>query len=95
MNTRPLLPGLAAAFALAAAAVADEPAAAQKPADSVAAKPAAKPAADCTATGSHVRQKGPSCPGSASLRSYSQQDLQNTGETDLGQALKKLDPLFR
>lgn len=29
------------------------------------------------------------------LRAYTQEDLQRTGETDLNQALRKLDPIFR
>lgn len=42
-------------------------------------------------TGSRIRVKKGQCLPVAG-RSYSQQDLQRTGETDLGSALQKLDP---
>lgn len=42
-------------------------------------------------TGSRIRVKKGHCLPVAG-RSYSQQDLQRTGETDLGSALQKLDP---
>lgn len=42
-------------------------------------------------TGSHIRaRKGHCLP--VNGRSYSQQDLQRTGEPELGRALQKLDP---
>ena len=95
MNTRPLILAFAATLILAsAAAAADEAAAAQKPTADAAAKPAAKAPADCPVSGSRVRQKAPNCVSAAPTRSYSQQELQTTGEMDLGQALKKLDPIF-
>jgi hypothetical protein len=90
MNTRSLILAVAATVVLAA----DEPAAAQKPAATQATKPATRAPAECPGTGSRIHQKAPHCTGAAPMRSYSQQDLESTGETDLGQALKKLDPIF-
>jgi hypothetical protein len=95
MNTRPLILAFAAALALgSAAAPADDTPVAQKPAAADAAKPAAKAPVDCPQTGTRLRHKAPHCVSASPLRSYSQQELQMTGETDLGQALKKLDPIF-
>jgi hypothetical protein len=96
MKTRPLMLAIATTFAL-TNAFADVPPAAQKPAVAEPAKPAAKAPTYCSGSGSgtHVRQKAPNCASTAPMRSYGQQDLERTGETDLGQALKKLDPIFR
>jgi hypothetical protein len=94
MNTRPLMLAIATTFAL-ANAFADEPPAAQKPAAVEPAKPAAKAQAYCGGGGTRIRQKAPNCASTAPMRSYGQQDLEKTGEIDLGQALKKLDPIFR
>jgi hypothetical protein len=96
MNTRPLMFALATTFALAgASAFADEPPAAQKPTVTAPAKPAAKAQTYCSGSGTRIRQKAPNCASATPMRSYGQQDLEMTGETDLGQALKKLDPIFR
>jgi hypothetical protein len=96
MNTRPLMLAIAATFALASAnAFADEPPTARKSSVAEPAKPAAKAQTHCSGSGSHIRRKAPNCASSAPMRSYSQQDLETTGDTDLGQALKKLDPIFR
>ena len=47
-----------------------------------------------TQTGSHLRSRGgTSCAGHG--RSFDRDDLQRTGETDVGQALRKLDPRLR
>ena len=95
MHTRPLILGFAAALVLSAAARADEAPVAQKPAAPAAAKPADKKAAECPSSGTHIRQKAPNCTTAGPMRSYDQKDLQSTGETDVGEALKKLDPIFR
>ena len=92
MYNRPLILAFAAALVLSATARADETPAAQKPA--AAAKPADKKAAECPSSGSHIRQKPPNCTAARPMRSYDQKDLQSTGETDVGEALKKLDPIF-
>ena len=95
MNTRPLILALAATLTLASAlARADETPVSPKPAADATAKPAARTPSDCPVAGSRLRQKAPNCVTAAPTRSYSQQELQMTGETDLGQALKKLDPIF-
>ena len=43
------------------------------------------------ATGSHLRSKEGKCT-SSPMRSYSQEDVQRTGQTDVGDALRMLDP---
>jgi len=43
------------------------------------------------ATGSHLRSTEGKCT-SSPVRSYSQDDVQRTGQTDVGDALKMLDP---
>jgi len=43
------------------------------------------------ATGSHLMDKGGKC-SSSPVRSYSQEDVQRTGQTDVGDALRMLDP---
>jgi hypothetical protein len=62
-------------------------------------KKAAPEAAKCTqAPGSHIRLAKPEdCSKAARgpYRSYSKDELDSTGETDLGEALRKLDPRFR
>ena len=95
MNTRPLILAFAATLVLAGAtAAADETPVSPKPTADAAAKPATKAPADCPVSGSRLRQKAPNCVSATPTRSYSQQELQTTGEMDLGQALKKLDPIF-
>jgi hypothetical protein len=57
---------------------------------------AAKGPAPCPAnSGSHIRRKAGDCGAFAPMRSYDQSQLQGTGETNLAEALRKLDPLFR
>jgi hypothetical protein len=49
--------------------------------------------ANCLQTGTRIRLKADQCsavPG----RVYSQDDLQRTGQTDVSQALRRLDPRF-
>lgn len=95
MNTRPLILAFAASLALGSAAVpADDAPVSQKPAADAPEKATAKAPADCPQTGTRLRHKAPNCVSASPLRSYSQQELQMTGEADLGQALKKLDPIF-
>ncbi|MBS0420938.1 MAG: hypothetical protein JSR66_24720 [Proteobacteria bacterium] len=43
------------------------------------------------ATGSHLLSKEGKC-SSSPVRSYSQEDVQRTGQTDVGDALRMLDP---
>lgn len=99
MDTRPLALAVAAALVLAAPAIrADEVAAAPQAAATTPAAAtkagAARKQADCPATGSRIQRRGTQCAASGTLRSYSRQDLESTGEPDLGAALKKLDPIF-
>jgi len=59
---------------------------------------AKKEEAKCdTAPGSRIRQKAADCKKSAKqpYRSYSKDELDSTGETDINEALRKLDPIFR
>lgn len=61
------------------------------------AKPKSAAAEQCQEnTGSRIRAtKAGSCrPSMLALRSYSSDDLQRTGEIDMAQALRKLDPAF-
>ena len=44
-----------------------------------------------SATGSHLVTKPGKCT-SSPVRSYSQEDVQRTGQTDVGDALRMLDP---
>lgn len=44
-----------------------------------------------SATGSHLPSKEGKC-GASPMRSYSQDDVQRTGQTDVGDALRMLDP---
>jgi len=50
-------------------------------------------AVNCTeySTGSHLQSKPGKCT-SSPVRSYSQEDVQRTGQTDVGDALRMLDP---
>ncbi len=61
-------------------------------------KVAKKQPLDCTeATVSRIRRnlKEGECPKSATpSRTYSKQDLESTGQTDVNEALKRLDPRF-
>jgi uncharacterized protein YbbK (DUF523 family) len=52
---------------------------------------AATPACPEIATGSHLPSNPGQC-GSSAVRSYSQEDVQRTGQTDVGSALRQLDP---
>ena len=94
---------LAAAASTAALAGAAEPAA-EKPATAAAADAPAThdiPAAlrrqgyeECT--GTRIRRRpGEDCPNFTLKRSYTQQDLQRTGQINVGDALRLLDPIFR
>ena len=64
--------------------------------------PSAKPkaaasgiAANCEIqTGTRIRHKTGDCNHTFPLRTYTQADLQSTGETNLAQALRQLDPIF-
>jgi hypothetical protein len=57
---------------------------------------AVKPLAKCAAvTGSHIRPKVENgCEARKPNRSYTLEDIQRTGEIDLNQALRRLDPMF-
>jgi predicted flap endonuclease-1-like 5' DNA nuclease len=83
-----------------AAAPAASTEATAKPASTEATAAAAKPAKAKTcenSSGTRIRQdpaKGCRTPVGL-LRVYTQEDLQRTGETDLNQALRMLDPIFR
>lgn len=70
-------------------------AAAQTDAKTDPAAQAARKDPNClTQTGSRVQARGKSaCVGHG--RSYDRKDLERTGETDVGQALRKLDPRLR
>jgi hypothetical protein len=52
-------------------------------------------------TGTHIRRRAPhadgrpSCPSLHSGRVYTQEDLRMTGEIDVAEALRKLDPAIR
>lgn len=63
------------------------------------AAPPKKEEAKCTQVpGSHIRLAKPEdCSKAARgpYRSYSKEDLESTGETDVAEALRKLDPRFR
>jgi hypothetical protein len=84
--------GMASLFMVAGMASAEETTKAE-PQKKVAAEPA-----KCThAPGSHIRLSKPEeCAKAARgpYRSYSKDDLDRTGETDLAEALRKLDPAF-
>jgi hypothetical protein len=54
-----------------------------------------KPATCALISGSHIRPRLENgCEAPKPFRSYTQEDLQRTGETDLNEALRKLDPIF-
>ncbi|QQP96100.1 hypothetical protein [Lysobacter enzymogenes] len=76
---------------------ADEPAAQVDAPAAAQADPAAAQRNDprcLTQTGSRVQARGKNaCAGYG--RSYDRKDLERTGETDVGQALRKLDPRLR
>jgi len=96
MNTRTLILATALAVAAPAAVLAGEtPASAPAATTASTVKPAK--AADCSiSTGSRIRSSGkPICSSVAAQRSYSQQELQMTGEPRLLDALRRLDPIFR
>ena len=50
---------------------------------------------DCTGTRIRPSAGKPCAPSSTLLRSYSQADLQRTGQIQIGDALRLLDPIFR
>ncbi|MBV8783555.1 MAG: hypothetical protein JOZ67_05145 [Gammaproteobacteria bacterium] len=79
--SRALLITLAALLAAGCASTRTEPAAAAK----TAAQP---PASNCVATASRIPQNNCSGPG----RTYSQEDLERTGQVNPGAALQMLDP---
>jgi hypothetical protein len=55
-----------------------------------------KPATCALNPGSHIRPRIENgCEAPKPFRSYTQEDLQRTGEIDLNEALRKLDPIFR
>ncbi len=56
-----------------------------------------KKAEPCIDTSSRIRrQKAGECtPSAAPTRSWSREEIEQTGETDVGQALRKLDPRFQ
>jgi hypothetical protein len=78
---------------------AEEKAAAAAPTTTTSADAKPKPLIkQCPAvSGSHIRpRKENDCKTNVGpLRSYSQEDLQRTGEIDVADALRKLDPIFR
>jgi outer membrane receptor for Fe3+-dicitrate len=89
-----IIAGMASLFMVGGIASADtEPAKAQPQA-----KAAAEPAKCTQAPGSRIRLAKPEdCAKAAhgAYRSYSKEDLERTGETDMSEALRKLDPTFR
>lgn len=89
MTTRTLIlaAALAAALPLTLPA-ADAPAKDAKPAV------AAKAPEPCKESGSRIQHKDGNCGAFGPYRSYDQKDLQNTGETNLAEALRKIDPIF-
>jgi len=93
-----LIAGMVSLFIAAGVANAEETADA-KPKKEEPQKKAAPEAAKCTqAPGSHIKLAKPEDCSKAALgpyRSYSKEELESTGETDLGEALRKLDPRFR
>jgi hypothetical protein len=58
--------------------------------------PMPKPVRAAVCTGSRIRPAlGQPCPSTSALRSYSQTDLQRTGQIQVYDALRLLDPIFR
>jgi hypothetical protein len=99
MNHRTrLIAGIAALLVASGITAADE-ARDAKPAKAEPQKKATAEPAKCThAPGSHIKLAKPEdCSKAARgpYRSYSKQDIENTGETNLADALRKLDPSFR
>ncbi|MEP7312223.1 MAG: hypothetical protein ABI859_06550 [Pseudomonadota bacterium] len=99
MNNRSLIFAVALTVAAPAAVLADEtPAAAPVVSTGTTAKPAkAAKAAECNyRTGTRIRTSNkPVCSGFGPMRVYTQRDVEMTGEVNLGEALRKLDPIFR
>jgi hypothetical protein len=99
MNRRSRLIAGIAALLLASGIAAAEEAADAKPAKEEAPKKAVPEPAKCThAPGSHIKLAKPEdCAKAARgpYRSYSKEDLERTGETNVAEALRKLDPSFR
>ncbi len=83
--------------ALLAAALLGLGACAAQPAAPLAANDNAAPDHDnCTPTGSRIRSRDGDCtPKGYPFRSYSAEELQNTGQISLGEALRQIDPAFR
>jgi hypothetical protein len=76
---------------------ADAPAPATDAPKATTAKPARKTALGCDeTTSSRIRRdKGGKCtPSSAPTRTYTKEDIDTTGQADLSEALKRLDPRF-
>ena len=96
MNIRTLILAMALAAAAPAAVPAEETPASAPAATTASTAKSAK-AADCIVqTGSRIRSSGkPICSSGAAQRSYSQKELQMTGETNIADALRRLDPIFR
>jgi hypothetical protein len=48
-------------------------------------------------TGSRIKStRASGCPGASQMtRSYSKRDIETTGEIDMAEALRKIDPIFR
>jgi hypothetical protein len=97
-----LIAGMACLFTVAGTASAEDaaaPAADAKPTKEEVQKKAAAEAAQCTvAPGSHIKLAKPQdCAKAAHgpYRSYSKEELDTTGEANLGDALRKLDPSIR
>ena len=97
-----LIAGMVSLFMAAGIASAEDaatPAADAKPAKAEPQKKAAPEAARCTqAPGSHIKLAKPEdCTKAARgpYRSYSKDELDSTGETNVADALRKLDPSIR
>ncbi len=100
MKHRSVLIAGMAGLLLSGAALAGEsaPAANASPAKEESPKKADEPAQCTRAPGSHIRLAKPEdCAKVARgpYRSYSREDIDRTGETNLAEALRKLDPAFR
>ena len=99
-NRTGLIAGMVSLFMVAGIANAEDatPAADATPKKEEPKKAATEPAKCTQAPGSHIRLARPEdCAKVArgAYRSYSKEDIERTGETDLAEALRKLDPSFR
>lgn len=99
MKYRTALIAGVASFCMVAGIASAEETTDARPKKEEAQKKATPEAAKCTqAPGSHIRLAKPEdCAKAARgpYRSYSKEDLERTGETDVGEALRKLDPRFQ